>query len=191
MILQPAYTRYHLELGEITSYPPGYKENAGIFCHNNPWISIAETCIGRGDRAFEVYKKTCPSYIEDISEIHRTEPYVYSQMVAGKDARFHGEAKNSWLTGTAAWTFTNISQYILGIYPTLEGLSVNPCIPANFGDFKITRVYRGVTYNIEIKNPNKLQKGVASLIVDGEEIVGNIIPFDASKKNVTVIAEMK
>ncbi|MBQ5425688.1 MAG: glycosyl transferase, partial [Pseudobutyrivibrio sp.] len=135
MILQPAYTRYHLELGEITSYPPGYKENAGIFCHNNPWISIAETCIGRGDRAFEVYKKTCPSYIEDISEIHRTEPYVYSQMVAGADARFHGEAKNSWLTGTAAWTFTNISQYILGIYPTLEGLSVNPCIPAEFGDF--------------------------------------------------------
>ncbi|MBO5617020.1 MAG: glycosyl transferase, partial [Pseudobutyrivibrio sp.] len=122
MILQPAYTRYHLELGEITSYPPGYKENAGIFCHNNPWISIAETCIGRGDRAFEVYKKTCPSYIEDISEIHRTEPYVYSQMVAGADAKFHGEAKNSWLTGTAAWTFTNISQYILGIYPTLEGL---------------------------------------------------------------------
>ncbi|MBP5324153.1 MAG: glycosyl transferase, partial [Pseudobutyrivibrio sp.] len=118
MILQPAYTRYHLELGEITSYPPGYKENAGIFCHNNPWISIAETCIGRGDRAFEVYKKTCPSYIEDISEIHRTEPYVYSQMVAGADAKFHGEAKYSWLTGTAAWTFTNISQYILGIYPT-------------------------------------------------------------------------
>ncbi|SEA07928.1 cellobiose phosphorylase [Pseudobutyrivibrio sp. ACV-2] len=191
MILQPAYTRYHLELGEITSYPPGYKENAGIFCHNNPWISIAETCIGRGDRAFEVYKKTCPSYIEDISEIHRTEPYVYSQMVAGADARFHGEAKNSWLTGTAAWTFTNISQYILGIYPTLEGLSVNPCTPAEFGDFNVTRVYRGVTYNIEIKNPNKVQKGVASLIVDGKEITGNIIPFDGSKKTVSVVATMK
>ncbi|SFH89009.1 cellobiose phosphorylase [Pseudobutyrivibrio sp. OR37] len=190
MILQPAYTRYHLELGEITSYPPGYKENAGIFCHNNPWISIAETCIGRGDRAFEVYKKTCPSYIEDISEIHRTEPYVYSQMVAGADARFHGEAKNSWLTGTAAWTFTNISQYILGIYPTLEGLSVNPCIPAEFGDFNITRVYRGVTYNIEIKNPNKVQKGVASLTVDGVEVKGNVIPFDGSKKTVNVIATM-
>ncbi len=191
MILQPAYTRYHLELGEITSYPPGYKENAGIFCHNNPWISIAETCIGRGDRAFEVYKKTCPSYIEDISEIHRTEPYVYSQMVAGADAKFHGEAKNSWLTGTAAWTFTNISQYILGIYPTLEGLSVNPCTPAEFGDFNVTRVYRGVTYNIEIKNPNKVQKGVASLLVDGKEIQGNIIPFDGSKDTVNVIATMR
>ena len=190
MILQPAYTRYHLELGEITSYPPGYKENAGIFCHNNPWISIAETCIGRGDRAFEVYKKTCPSYIEDISEIHRTEPYVYSQMVAGADAKFHGEAKNSWLTGTAAWTFTNISQYILGIYPTLEGLSVNPCIPAEFGDFNVTRVYRGVTYNIEIKNPNKVQKGVASPTVDGVEVKGNVIPFDGSKKTVNVIATM-
>mgnify|MGYP002623158530 CR=1 FL=1 len=190
MILQPAYTRYHLELGEITSYPPGYKENAGIFCHNNPWISIAETYIGRGDRAFEVYKKTCPSYIENISEIHRTEPYVYSQMVAGADAKFHGEAKNSWLTGTAAWTFTNISQYILGIYPTLNGLSVNPCIPADFGDFTITRIYRGITYNIEIKNPNKVQKGVASITVDGNKINGNIIPYDKSKKYVNVIATM-
>ena len=115
MILQPAYTRYHLELGEITSYPPGYKENAGIFCHNNPWISIAETVLGRGNRAFEVYRKICPSYIEEISDIHRTEPYVYSQMIAGADAPGFGEAKNSWLTGTAAWTFINLSQALLGI----------------------------------------------------------------------------
>ena len=114
MILQPAYTRYHLELGEISSYPPGYKENAGIFCHNNPWVSIAETVIGRGDRAFEIYRKTCPAYVEEISEIHKTEPYVYSQMVAGADAQIPGEAKNSWLTGTAAWTFVNVSQHILG-----------------------------------------------------------------------------
>ena len=148
MLLQPAYTKYHLELGEVTSYPPGYKENAGIFCHNNPWVSIAETVIGRGDRAFEIYKKTCPAYVEDISDIHRTEPYVYSQMVAGRDAKYHGEAKNSWLTGTAAWTFTNISQYILGVYPTHNGLSINPCVPSDFGDFKLTRHYRGVIYNI-------------------------------------------
>ena len=113
MLLQPAYTRYHLELGEVSSYPPGYKENAGIFCHNNPWISIAETVIGRGNRAFEVYRKTCPAYLEDISDIHRTEPYVYAQMVAGADAPRHGEAKNSWLTGTAAWT---LCQY-LPIHP--------------------------------------------------------------------------
>ena len=139
MILQPAYTKYHVELGEISSYPPGYKENAGIFCHNNPWVSIAETVIGRGDRAFEIYQKTCPAYVEDISEIHRTVPYVYSQMVAGRDAKYHGEAKNSWLTGTAAWTFTNISHYILGVYPTHQWLRVYSCLPTGFGDFKLTR----------------------------------------------------
>ncbi len=190
MILQPAYTRYHLELGEVSSYPPGYKENAGIFCHNNPWVSIAETVIGRGDRAFEIYRKTCPAYVEEISEIHRTEPYVYSQMVAGKDAPRHGEAKNSWLTGTAAWTFVNISQYILGLYPTHNGLQINPCTPAGFGDFTLTRQYRGTTYHIQVKNPDNVQKGVKKLIVDGLEVSGNIIPHDASKKEVTVEVTM-
>ena len=139
VLLQPAYTGYQLNLGEISSYPPGYKENAGIFCHNNPWISCAEATLGHGDRAFAVYRKTCPAYIEDISEIHRTEPYVYSQMVAGKDAPTFGEAKNSWLTGTAAWTFFNISQYILGIQPTLDGLKVDPCIPHTLSGFTVTR----------------------------------------------------
>ena len=186
MILQPAYTKYHLELGEISSYPPGYKENAGIFCHNNPWVSIAETVIGRGDRAFEIYQKTCPAYVEEISEIHRTEPYVYSQMVAGRDAKYHGEAKNIWLTGTAAWTFVNISQYILGVYPTHNGLSVNPCIPDDFGDFSLTRSYRDVVYHITVKNPNNVQKGVASMTVDGVAVDGCIIPFDSSKKEVNV-----
>ena len=186
MILQPAYTKYHLELGEISSYPPGYKENAGIFCHNNPWVSIAETVIGRGDRAFEIYQKTCPAYVEEISEIHRTEPYVYSQMVAGRDAKYHGEAKNSWLTGTAAWTFVNISQYILGVYPTHTGLSINPCIPDGFGDFTLTRSYRDVVYHISVKNPNNVQKGVASMTVDGVAVDGCIIPYDASKKEVNV-----
>ncbi|MGN1082871.1 MAG: GH36-type glycosyl hydrolase domain-containing protein, partial [Candidatus Avispirillum sp.] len=138
----PPYTRYHVELGEISSYPPGYKENAGIFCHNNPWISIAETVIGRGNRAFEVYRKTCPAYIEDISEIHRTEPYVYSQMIAGKDAVRHGEAKNSWLTGTAAWTFYNVSRYILGVMPEYDGLRVDPCVPDELEEFTVTRKFR-------------------------------------------------
>ena len=186
MILQPAYTRYHLELGEISSYPPGYKENAGIFCHNNPWISIAETVIGRGNRAFEVYQKTCPAYVEDISEIHRTEPYVYSQMVAGRDAKYHGEAKNSWLTGTAAWTFVNISQYILGVYPTHHGLSINPCIPEGFGDFNLTRKYRDVNYHITVKNPKNVQKGVSSMTVDGKAVEGHIIPYEAGKTDVNV-----
>ena len=188
MILQPAYTKYHLELGEITSYPPGYKENAGIFCHNNPWVSIAETVIGRGDRAFEIYQKTCPAYVEEISEIHRTEPYVYSQMVAGRDAKFHGEAKNSWLTGTAAWTFVNISQYILGVYPTHNGLSINPCVPKGFGDFTLTRAFREGVYNITVKNPQNVEKGVVSLTVDGVQVDGCVIPYVKGKTeyNVTV-----
>ncbi|MDY4069504.1 MAG: glycosyl transferase [Lachnospiraceae bacterium] len=181
MILQPAYTTYHLELGEISSYPPGYKENAGIFCHNNPWVSIAETVIGRGDRAFEIYQKTCPAYVEEFSEIHRAEPYVYAQMVAGADAATHGEAKNSWLTGTAAWTFVNISQHILGVAPTHKGLSINPCIPENFGDFTLTRKYREGTYHITVKNPSHVQKGVASLIVDGQKVEGCVIPYEPSK----------
>ena len=189
MILQPAYTEYHLELGEVSSYPPGYKENAGIFCHNNPWVSIAETVLGHGDRAFEIYKKTCPAFIEDISEIHCTEPYVYSQMVAGRDAHFFGQGKNSWLTGTAAWTFVNVSQYILGLYPTLSGLSVDPCVPADLGDFKLTRKYRGVTYHIDVKT-NGSQKGVKKMTVDGVSVEGNIIPFDASRKEVSVTVEM-
>jgi len=186
MILQPAYTEYHLELGEISSYPPGYKENAGIFCHNNPWVSIAETVLGRGDRAFEIYKKTCPAYVEEISEIHRTEPYIYCQMVAGKDAVFHGEGKNSWLTGTAAWTFCNISQYILGVYPTHKGLSINPCVPSGFGDFTITRQFREGTYDITVKNPDNIQKGIRSIIVDGKPIDGHVIPYEKGKQHYQV-----
>lgn len=188
VLLQPPYHRYHVELGEISSYPPGYKENAGIFCHNNPWISIAETVIGRGNRAWQVYTRTCPAYIEDISEIHRTEPYVYSQMIAGKDAPNFGEAKNSWLTGTAAWTFLNVSQAILGIQPDYDGLVVDPCIPSELSGFTITRKFRDVTYTIEVQNPNKSQKGISKLIVDGVTVDGNQIPYDASKKQVHVVA---
>ena len=190
MILQPAYTRYHLELGEISSYPPGYKENAGIFCHNNPWVSIAETVIGRGDRAFEIYQKTCPAYVEEFSEIHRTEPYVYSQMVAGADAKFHGEAKNSWLTGTAAWTFVNVSQHILGVYPTHKGLSIDPCVPKEFGDFELTRKFREGTYNIKVVNPNNVEKGVKSITVDGQTLSGCVVPYEKGKTNYDVVVTM-
>ena len=190
MILQPAYTKYHLELGEVSSYPPGYKENAGIFCHNNPWVSIAETVVGRGDRAFEIYKKTCPAYLEEISEIHRTEPYVYSQMIAGADAPRHGEAKNSWLTGTAAWTFVNVSQHIVGVYPTHNGLQINPCVPKGFGDFTITRKYRNTTYNITVTNPDNVEKGVKEMLVNGVAISGNIIPYDESQKEADVVIVM-
>ena len=190
MLLQPAYTRYHLELGEVSSYPPGYKENAGIFCHNNPWISIAETVIGRGNRAFEVYRKTCPAYLEDISDIHRTEPYVYAQMVAGADAPRHGEAKNSWLTGTAAWTFVNISQYILGICPDWNGLRINPCIPSDCSGYDIHRHYRNADYDIHIQNPNHVEKGVVSLLVDGTPIDGCVVPFTKDKQHYDVTVVM-
>ena len=192
VLLQPPYTKYHVELGEISSYPPGYKENAGIFCHNNPWVSCAETVIGRGNRAFEIYKKTCPAYIEDISEIHCTEPYVYSQMIAGKDAHFFGQAKNSWLTGTAAWTFVNVSQYILGVVPTLNGLSVDPCIPSEMGtSFTMTRKYREGVYNIKVENPNKVEKGVAKIVVDGKEYTGTtVIPYEKGKTSYDVTIVM-
>ena len=190
MILQPAYTRYHAELGEVSSYPPGYKENAGIFCHNNPWVSIAETVVGHGDRAFEIYQKTCPAYVEEFSEIHRTEPYIYCQMVGGHDAKYFGEGKNSWLTGTAAWTFCNISQYILGIAPTHHGLSINPCTPKDFGDFTITRKFREGTYTIEVHNPNHVEKGIAGITVDGKAIDGCVVPYEKGKENYHVIVTM-
>ena len=191
VLLQPPYHRYHVELGEISSYPPGYKENAGIFCHNNPWISIAETVVGRGDRAWQVYTRTCPAFIEDISEIHRTEPYVYSQMIAGKDAPNFGEAKNSWLTGTAAWTFLDVSQYILGIRPDYDGLLIDPCIPSKLDGFDAKRDFRGVTYRISVKNPDHVEKGIKKLIVNGTEVAGNLIPLDlVSGSEVTVEAIM-
>ena len=186
VLLQPAYTRYHLELGEISSYPPGYKENAGIFCHNNPWIVCAEAELGHGDRAFEVYRRTAPAYIEDISEIHRTEPYVYSQMIAGKDAPSFGEGKNSWLTGTAAWTFLSVSQAILGLKPTLDGLLVDPCVPSSLKGFTLTRLYRGVRYRIRVENPDGVQHGVKAIWADGEPVSGQLLPLPAPGSEVQV-----
>lgn len=178
----PPYTEYDLSKGEITSYPEGYKENAGIFCHNNPWIMIGETVAGNGDRAFEYYSKICPSYLEEISDLHRTEPYVYAQMIAGKDAWKPGEAKNSWLTGTAAWNFFAVSQHILGIRPGYDGLIVNPCIPKAWDGFVVRRKFRGTEYHIEVSNPNHISKGVKELWIDGEKMAGNTIPVQ--KKSV-------
>jgi len=172
----PAYTKYYLELGEISTYPQGYKENAGIFCHNNPWIMIAETVIGNGDNAFEYYKKITPSYLEDISDRHKTEPYVYSQMIAGKDAPKQGEAKNSWLTGTAAWNFYAISQYILGIHTDYDGLIIDPCIPKNWDGYSVTRKYRGAMYLIDVENPSHVSKGVRCISINGEEKSPGVIP---------------
>ncbi|MGB7538119.1 MAG: glycosyl transferase [Anaerolineales bacterium] len=174
---QPAFTHYYIEYGEISSYPPGYKENAGIFCHNNPWIIIAETMLGNGDRAHDYYTRINPSAREGIGEIHRCEPYVYPQMIAGRDAPTHGEAKNSWLTGTAAWNFYAITQYILGIRPTLKGLQIAPVIPSRWAGFSATRKYRGVTYRISVKRSGKGNS--VSLTVDGQTVPGNVIPLPA------------
>lgn len=173
----PAYTRYYPELGEISSYPPGYKENGGIFCHNNPWVIIAETCLGRGERAFELYKKICPAYREDISEKHRLEPYVYAQMIAGRDAVNFGQAKNSWLTGTAAWNYVAISQAILGVHPDYDGLRIDPCIPPTWAEYTVEREFRGNLYRIHVTNPDGVCKGVVKILVNGEEITGKTLPL--------------
>ncbi len=182
----PAFTKYYIEFGEISTYPAGYKENAGIFCHNNAWIICAEAFVGHGDKAFEYYSKIAPAYLEDISDLHRTEPYVYAQMIAGKDAGRFGEAKNSWLTGTAAWNFVAVSQYMLGIIPDYNGLKVDPSIPSAWDGFKATRQFRNATYNITVSNPSHVSKGVKSVTVDGNAIEGNVLPVFSDGKEHTV-----
>jgi cellobiose phosphorylase len=184
----PPFTTYHVELGEISTYPPGYKENAGIFCHNNPWVMIAETMIGRGDRAFDYYKKITPAYLEDISEIHRLEPYVYAQMIAGKDAPRAGEAKNSWLTGTAAWNFVAVTQHLLGVRPDFEGLRVAPVIGKEVPTFTVTRKCRGATYVIRVKNSGS--GGPPRLKVDGAAVTGDLVPYAAAGATVMIDCEV-
>ncbi len=174
VLLNPPFTRYYLHLGEISSYPPGYKENAGVFCHTNPWIMIAEAMTGNGERAFDYYRRINPSYREQISEVHRCEPYVYAQMIAGKDAPTHGEAKNSWLTGTAAWNYVAITQWILGIRPTLCGLEINPVIPPDWPGFSARRTLRGVTYEIRIHRQGPGNE--VRLVVDGQPLEGRVVP---------------
>jgi cellobiose phosphorylase len=178
VLQQPAYSRYYLHLGEISSYPPGYKENAGIFCHNNPWVIIAETRIGRGDRAYDYYLRINPSAREAMSEIHKCEPYVYAQMIAGRDAPTHGEAKNSWLTGTAAWNYVAITQWILGIRPTFHGLEVAPVLPSTWDGFEAVRVYRGVRYAIQVQRAGAGNR--VRLEVNGEAIPGSVVPLPPS-----------
>ena len=182
----PAFTRYFVEYGEISSYPAGYKENAGIFCHNNPWVIIGETVLGRGDYAWDYYRKICPSYTEANSALHKVEPYVYSQMIAGKDAAKPGEAKNSWLTGTAAWNWYAITQYILGIKPAYNGLQIDPCICSEWKEYTVTRRFRGAEYEITIKNPDGVCKGIREMLLDGQPVEGNIVPHTPGTHKVLV-----
>jgi cellobiose phosphorylase len=190
ILQQPAYSTYRLELGEISSYPPGYKENAGIFTHNNMWIQIAEAIMGRGDQAFEYYLSVCPSAKESQIDTFRCEPYVYNQMTAGRDALTPGEGKNSWLTGTASWGFVSISQYILGVRTSAKGLIIDPCVPRSWTGFKIHRVFRGATYEIDVRNPHGVSKGVRQIRVDGQAIAGNVIPIQKEGQTVRVDVEM-
>jgi cellobiose phosphorylase len=186
VLQQPAFSQYYLHLGEISSYPPGYKENASVFCHTNPWIMIAESMVGRGDKAFDYYKRINPSARESLSELHKCEPYVYAQTIAGKDAATHGEAKNSWLTGTAAWNYAAITQYILGIRPSFDGLEIAPVIPADWDGFKITRTFRGVIYHIAVTNPKHVSKGVEKIKVNGKQIKGNLIKLETGATEASV-----
>jgi cellobiose phosphorylase len=181
VLQQPAFSKYWLHLGEISSYPPGYKENAGIFCHNNPWIIIAETMVGNGNRAFDYYTRINPSAREKLGDVHRCEPYVFPQMIAGKDASSHGEAKNSWLTGTAAWAYFAATQWILGIRTEHDGLRIAPVIPKAWREFAVTRRFRGNTYEIRVRNPKGRQQGVKKLRVDGKVLDGNLLPVCASQ----------
>ncbi|WP_084074265.1 GH36-type glycosyl hydrolase domain-containing protein [Demequina sp. NBRC 110052] len=185
VLLNPAFTEYKVELGEVSTYPPGYKENAGIFCHNNPWVIIGETRLGRAEYAWEYWKQIAPAYREEQSEVHRLEPYVYAQMIAGKDASRHGEAKNSWLTGTASWNFVAVSQHLLGVRPGYDGLIVDPCIGAEIGEYTVRRTVRGATYVIHVVNSGG--KG-AALTVDGTPIEGDTVPYAESGATVHVEA---
>ena len=183
----PAYTTYHVEMGEISSYPEGYKENAGIFCHNNPWVIIGETVDGRGDDAWNHYKKILPSYVEEkYQTLHKVEPYVNCQMVAGKDSARPGEGKNSWLTGTAAWMWYTISEYILGIKPSYDGLMIDPCLPSTAKSYEVTRKFRGGEFHITVNNPEGNQKGIKSITLDGKIINGNIVPAELGKHEVII-----
>jgi cellobiose phosphorylase len=182
VLQQPAYSTYNKAYGEVTSYPPGVKENAGIFSHNNTWIHLGWCLLGEGDRALEYYHSICPSTKESQIDTYRSEPYVYAQMTAGKDAPCFGEAKNSWLTGTAAWTFVVVSQGLFGIQPDFDGLKVDPCVPKAWPGFEVTRKFRGDTYQIKVSNPKGVSKGVASLKVDGKAVAGNVIPVSGDGK---------
>ncbi len=190
ILQQPAFQKYYVHLGEVSSYPPGYKENAGIFTHNNTWIQIAETIMGRGDQAMEYYKSICPPSKENQIDIYRSEPYVYSQMTAGRDAPTPGEGKNSWLTGTVAWSFVTLSQYILGIQPDYDGLIIDPCIPTAWKKFSVIRKFRNSTYTITVTNPKGVSKGVKVLTLDGKEIEGNKVPILNDGKNHSVGVEL-
>ncbi|MEV4515853.1 glycosyl transferase [Dactylosporangium sp. NPDC049525] len=190
VLQQPAFSSYRIELGEISSYPPGYKENAGIFCHTNPWLMIAEAMVGNGDGAFDYYKRINPSAREELGDLHRCEPYVYAQMIAGRDAPTHGEAKNSWLTGTAAWNYAAVTQWILGIRPELSGLRIAPVLPAAWSGFSAVRRFRGATYRITVSKEPGAPASTCRLVADGVPVEGGVLPVAPAGSTVLVEAHL-
>ncbi len=189
VLFAPGYTTYHPELGYVSVFPAGLKENAAIFCHTNPWAMIAETMRGDGAAAFAYYKAILPSASNSRADLRFTEPYVYAQMIAGREHKDFGQAKNSWLTGTASWNFVAISQYILGVRPELDGLRIDPCIPPTWKGFSVDRVFRGDTYGVVVRNPRRVSRGVARMTVDGKPVEGNLVPVfgDRAKHMVEVV----
>ncbi len=173
----PGYNGYDRNLGGVSTYPPGAKENGGIFLHTNPWAMISETIIGNGDRAYEYYNQINPAFKNEKIDEFEAEPYCYPQNILGNEHPQFGLGRNSWLSGTSSWTYQAATKYILGILPTYKGLEINPCIPKNWEGFSAARKYRGAVYEIEVKNPSKVCKGVKSMTVDGKSVEGNIVPL--------------
>jgi cellobiose phosphorylase len=184
----PSYNGYDPAVGGVTSYPPGAKENGGIFCHTIPWLMIAETMLGNGDKAFAIYDTINPVNKNDIIETYEMEPYCYCQNMLGDEHPEYGKARNSWLSGTSSWAFQAATQYILGVRPSFAGLVIDPCLPKTWPGFTMTRVFRGATYKITVENPRGLSKGVARLTVNGQEFAGNIAPFGEVGETIEVRA---
>lgn len=184
----PAFREFDEEVGAITSFPVSLKENGGIFCHANTWAVIAEAMLGNGDRAYEYYLSYLPARHNDIADEYTMEPYVYSQFITGKEHPYHfGRARNSWLTGTAAWSFVAISQYILGVRADYDGLIIDPVIPSEWDSYSVYRQYRGKDFNIVVKNPDHLSTGIKELRLNGELIDSSVIPLSQMKEKNNVI----
>ena len=184
----PGYKGFDPHVGGVSTYPPGAKENGGIFLHANPWVMIAETIVGNGDRAFQYYNQINPAARNNgrIDEFE-SEPYCYPQNILGNEHKQFGLGRNAWLSGTSSWTYQAATQYILGVKATIKGLSINPCVPKSWKEFSIKRKFRGSVYEISVKNPRGVSKGVKSIVIDGREIVGNVLPILPGKKHVVKI----
>jgi cellobiose phosphorylase len=175
-ISAPSFNGYDPRKGGITTFPPGAKENSGIFLHTNPWVIIAETMLGNGDRAYEYYRQMDPGERNDRIEEYECEPYVYPQNILSDEHPLFGLARNSWLSGTASWAYQAATRHILGLLPTYGGLVVEPCIPSPWDGFKAVREFRGAVYQIEVRNPAHVCRGVASVSVDGRKNEGTLLP---------------